>query len=59
MGRYRDKGTTQLPWVDDLEAFFTCYEDEVLENQRLLAFDIALKETPTRWWGSHKEIIKD
>jgi hypothetical protein len=31
----------------------------VLENQRLLALDIALKATPARWWGTHKETIKD
>jgi hypothetical protein len=45
--------------VDYLEEFLTRYEDEVLENQRLLALDIALKETPIRWQGAHKEIVKD
>jgi hypothetical protein len=40
--------------INDLEDFLIRYEDEVLENQRLLALDIALKETPTRWWGSYK-----
>jgi len=30
----------------------------VLENQRLLALDIALKETFARWWGAHKETIR-
>jgi hypothetical protein len=34
-------------------------KDEVLENHRLLSLDITLKETPTRWWGAHKEIVKD
>jgi hypothetical protein len=33
------------------------YEDEVLENQRILTLDIALKATPARWWGTHKETI--
>jgi hypothetical protein len=33
----------------------TQHEDEVLENQRLLALDLALKATPTIWWGAHKE----
>jgi hypothetical protein len=42
-----------------LETFLTQYEDEVLENQRLLALDLALKATPTRWWGTHKETITD
>ena len=45
--------------VNDLEAFLTRYEDEVLENQMLLAMDIKLKVTPARWWGAHKEIVKD
>jgi hypothetical protein len=45
--------------VNDLEEFLTRYEDEVLENHRLLALDIALKETPAIWWGVHKETVKD
>jgi hypothetical protein len=45
--------------VNDLEEFLTRYENEVLENQRLLALDIALKATPARWWGAHKETVKD
>jgi hypothetical protein len=45
--------------LNDLEEFLTNYEEEVLENQRLLALDIALKETPARWWGAHKETIQD
>jgi hypothetical protein len=43
--------------LNDLEEFLTNYEEEFLENQRLLALNISLKETPTRWWGSHKETI--
>jgi hypothetical protein len=43
--------------LNDLETFLTQYEDEVLENQRLLALDLALKATPARWWGTHKETI--
>jgi hypothetical protein len=31
----------------------------MLENQRLLSLDITLKATPARWWGAHKETIKD
>jgi hypothetical protein len=25
----------------------------------LLSLDIALKDTPARWWGTHKETITD
>jgi hypothetical protein len=45
--------------LNDLETFLTQYEDKVLENQRLLALDLALKDTHTRWWGAHKETITD
>jgi hypothetical protein len=43
--------------INNLEEFLTKYEEEVLENQRLLALDISLKETLAIWWGSHKETI--
>jgi hypothetical protein len=42
-----------------LEEFLTKYEEEVLENQRLLSLDIALKATLAIWWGVHKETIQD
>jgi hypothetical protein len=45
--------------INELEELLTRYEDEVLENQRILVLDISLKETPTRWSGAHKETIKD
>jgi hypothetical protein len=45
--------------LNDLEEFLKKYEEEALENHRLLSLDISLKETPTRWWGAHKETIQD
>jgi hypothetical protein len=30
-----------------------------MKNQRLSALEIALKTTPTRWWGTHKEKINN
>jgi hypothetical protein len=45
--------------LNDLEEFLINYEECFLENHRLLALDIALKETPARWWGVHKETIQD
>jgi hypothetical protein len=45
--------------INDLEEFLTKYEEEVSDNQRLLALDITLKATPARWWGAHKETVKD
>jgi hypothetical protein len=43
--------------LNDLEEFLTKYEEEVLENNRLLALDISIKEISARWWGTHKETI--
>jgi hypothetical protein len=43
--------------INDLEKLLTKYEEEVLENHRLLSLDIALKETSARWCGAHKETI--
>jgi len=31
----------------------------VVEKKRLLALDVALKETPARWWAPHKTSIQD
>jgi len=35
------------------------YEVEVMEIQILQELYISLKYTPTRWWGTHKENIKN
>jgi len=43
--------------INDLETFLAQYEDAFLENQILLALDIALKATPIRWWSIHKDTI--
>jgi hypothetical protein len=43
--------------LNDLEEFLKKKVEEVLDNQRLLNLDIALKETPARWWGAQKETI--
>jgi hypothetical protein len=45
--------------INDFEEFLTRYEDEVSDSQRLLSLYITLKDTPGRWWGAHKEKIKD
>jgi hypothetical protein len=43
--------------LNDLEEILMKFELEVVENQRLSVLDIALKATPARWWGTHKEKI--
>jgi hypothetical protein len=56
MGRYRDQRTSQFSWNEiTLEEFLKRYEDEgYWKHQRLLALEIALEATPTRWWGANK-----
>jgi hypothetical protein len=51
------KGPPSFHRLNDLETFVAQYEDEALENQRLLALDLELKATPAIWWGTHKDII--
>jgi hypothetical protein len=45
--------------LNNLETFLVEFERIVLVQQRLLALDEALKETPTRWWGTHKKNIME
>jgi hypothetical protein len=57
-------GTTlsNLPTFDGLnhfEALLLEFEEIVPIQQRLLAMDKALKETPTRWWGTHKTTLQN
>jgi hypothetical protein len=54
--------TSNLPTFDGLnplETFLLEFEESVPMKQRLLAMDEALKETPARWWGTHKSNITD
>jgi hypothetical protein len=43
--------------MNHLEAFLLDFEEIVPTQQILLAMDEALKSTPTRWWGKHKNNI--
>ena len=43
----------------NLDTFLAEFEDKVLEPQCLLALDVALKSTSTRWWVSHNKSISD
>jgi hypothetical protein len=51
-----------LPTFDGLhplETLLLDIEESVPMQQRLLEMDEALKETQTRWWGTHKTNIAD
>ena len=54
--------TIELPIYEGLlglSEFFQEFEEKVFEPQRILALDVALKATPTRWWETHKRRIHD
>ena len=46
----------KLPGLCEL---FQEFEKKVLEPQRILALDIALKATLVHWWATHKRTIHD
>jgi hypothetical protein len=53
---------SNLPTFDGLnplETFLSDFEESVAMKQILLTMDEALKETPARWWGTHKTNIAD
>ena len=43
--------------LGDVNIFLNGYEEQVPENQRLSALDIALKDTLARLWNAHKKNI--
>lgn len=49
----------ELPLFDGLgnvDTFFIEFEGLILEPQRLLALDVVLRATPTRWWTTWHKI---
>jgi hypothetical protein len=60
--RWIDTKVSNLPTFDGLnhlETFLLEFEEILLVQQRLLALDKDLKETPTIWWGTHKKNITE
>jgi hypothetical protein len=60
--RWIDTTVSNLPTFDGLnhlESFLLEFEEIVPIQQRLLVLDEALKATPTRWQGTHKNNIID
>jgi hypothetical protein len=45
--------------LTDVVYFIREFELQISDQQRLLALDVALKETPARWWDAHKDGIRD
>jgi hypothetical protein len=43
----------------DLDNFLTDIEGKVALDKIISVFDIALKDTPTRWWATHRALILD
>ena len=58
--RWIDTTVSNLPTFDGinlLETLLSDLEESVPMQQIFLAMDEALKETLTRWWGTHKSNI--
>jgi hypothetical protein len=34
-------------------------EEKIVEDQRILVLDIALQDTPGRWWTNHKALVEN
>jgi hypothetical protein len=45
--------------LTDVAYFIREFELKISYQQILLALDVALKVTPTRWWVAHKDGIRD
>jgi hypothetical protein len=45
--------------LTDVASFIREFELQISYQQRLLALDVTLKVTPTRWWVVHKDGIRD
>jgi hypothetical protein len=41
----------------EVHNFLSCMEEEILTDQRISILDIALQDTPARWWATHKAFI--
>jgi hypothetical protein len=44
---------------NDTHLFVKEFEFQVPEQQRMLALDVFIKVTLTRWWDAHKEGMED
>ena len=42
-----------------LDNFLLRMEEKVVEDQRISVLDVALKDTPSRWWANHKTLLKN
>jgi hypothetical protein len=40
-----------------LDNFLVSMEEKVVEDQRISVLDLALRDTPTRWWTTHKALV--
>jgi hypothetical protein len=43
----------------DVTFFLLNMEEKVVEDQRISVLDIALHDTPARWWANQKSLLKN
>jgi hypothetical protein len=39
--------------------FFASMEEKIVMDQRIFVLDLALQDTPARWWATHKASIME
>jgi hypothetical protein len=59
MDWYNSSNLHTFDGLNHLEAFLLDFEEIVPLPQRVLAMNEALKSSPARWWGAHKNNIID
>jgi hypothetical protein len=57
--RTKVRDTPKFERSTNVSSFVNQFKLQIHEHQRLLALDVALRETPVRWWETHKEGIEE
>jgi hypothetical protein len=45
--------------TSDLNSFLIVIDEKVDSEKRISVLDIALKDTPTKWWAIHRDSLLD
>jgi hypothetical protein len=50
----RSENTRYMMVTSELDNFLVSMEEKIVEDQRISVLDLALQDTPSRWWTNHK-----
>jgi hypothetical protein len=45
--------------TSEVHSFLTSMEEKITTDQRIFVLDLALQDTPARWWATHKALIME